>query len=536
MNRLYYGDCLAVMQEMRLGSVDLVYLDPPWNSNRAYNAIYRDSTGMELPDQIEAFCDIWELTPERESVIRNMPVLMAQAGIEDAAGKLWQLWMAALRNTQPRLLAYLLYMTERLIVMKGLLKPRGSIYLHCDPTASHYIKTLMDAIFGHRNFRNEIIWKRSNPKSLGSVNLPATTDTILRYSKGDRVIFHQPYEDHDPRYVASAYKYRDKKGAYRLLPLLNPNDNRPNLTYEFLGVTRVWRWTKERMQRAYDEGIVVQLTPGAVPQYKKYLTDSKGRTVTNCWTDINQAAGREALGYPTQKPIALLKRIIAMSSDEGQIVLDPFCGCATTICAAHELNRRWIGIDIAYHTIKRVAQVRLQDEYGLVEGEHYAVSGVPRTVEGAQSLWHQDKYGFQRWAIEQVNGFVMTKRTADGGIDGRLFFALPNENRLHSMVLEVKGGRNIGINIVRELRGTLDRDEATMAGLIVMEPLSDRQHQNFMREMFHAGNLDVMGVQYPRMQVLSVADIIAHKSFLTPTVAGRGTGQGSLPLADTRLR
>jgi adenine specific DNA methylase Mod len=167
------------MQEMKFGSIDLIYLDPPWNSNRAYNAIYRDSTGLELPDQIDAFCDIWELTPERESVIRNMPVLMAQAGIEDSAGKLWQLWMSALRNTQPKLLAYLLYMTERLIVIKGLLKPSGSIYLHCDSTASHYIKSLMDAIFDHKNFRNEIIWKRSNPKSLGSVNLPTCTDTIL---------------------------------------------------------------------------------------------------------------------------------------------------------------------------------------------------------------------------------------------------------------------------------------------------------------------------------------------------------------------
>lgn len=161
MNKLYYGDCLTIMQEMKLSSVDLIYLDPPWNSNRAYNAIYRDSTGLELPDQIEAFCDIWELTPERESVIRNMPVLMAQAGIEDSAGKLWQLWMSALRNTQPKLLAYLLYMTERLIVMKGLLKPTSSMFLHCDPTASHYIKILMDAIFDHKHFRNELVWDYS---------------------------------------------------------------------------------------------------------------------------------------------------------------------------------------------------------------------------------------------------------------------------------------------------------------------------------------------------------------------------------------
>ena len=171
-----------------------------------------------------------------------------------------------------------------------------------------------------------------------STNFPTCTDTILRYSKGNRVTYHQPYEEHDPDYVESAYKYEDEEGTYRLLPLLNPNDNRPNLTYEFLGVTQVWRWTKERMQKAYDEGLVVQLKPGAVPQYKKHLNDLKGRTVTNCWIDIPQAAGNEALGYPTQKPLALLERVISASSNEGDIVLDPFCGCGTTIHAAQKLE------------------------------------------------------------------------------------------------------------------------------------------------------------------------------------------------------
>jgi hypothetical protein len=231
--------------------------------------------------------------------------------------------------------------------------------------------------------------------------------------------------------------------------------------------------------------------------------------------------------------LALLKRIIEVSSNVGDKVFDPFCGCATTICAAHELNRKWIGIDIAYHAIKRVAQVRLHDDYGLVEGVHYTVAGVPRTLEGAQSLWRQDKYGFQRWAVEQVNGFVTTRRTADGGIDGRVWFSLPGEKQLRSMVIEVKGGKNVGINVMRALRGALERDEAAMAGLIIMEPLPDRQRQNFMKEM-NAGMLDVMGIQYPRMQILSVPEILDKRMFLTPTVAGRGTGQGNLPLQDTR--
>ena len=329
MNRLYYGDCLTIMRDhMRLASVDLIYLDPPFNSNREYNAIYKDETGRPLPDQVEAFCDMWELDPERERALRTMPVLMRDNGIDDDVVEFWKLWMNALRKTQPGLLAYLSYMTERLLWMKGLLRPTGSLYLHCDPTASHYIKVMMDAIFGHENFRNEIKWRRSNPKNHGRTNFPNRFDTLLRYSKSERCTFHRLYEPHDERYIRRAYVHEDDQGRFRLLPLLNPNRNRPNLEYEFLGVTRVWRWSHERMQTALADGIIVQRKPGAVPQYKKYLDDSKGRPVTNDWDDILPAAGNEHLGYATQKPLALLKRIIEASTNPGDVVFDPFCGCA----------------------------------------------------------------------------------------------------------------------------------------------------------------------------------------------------------------
>ena len=240
--------------------------------------------------------------------------------------------------------SYLVYMAARLLEMKRLLKPTGSIYLHCDPTMSHYLKLVMDAIFGHRNFRNELSWRRSNPKSHGNTNFPNCRDVILRFTKSDEYTFNQVFGEHDPEYVRKAYKYYESSGRrYRLLPLLNPNKNRPNLTYEFLGVTRVWRWTRERMEQAYRDGIVMQLKPGAVPQYKKYLDESEGRTITNNWDDIDQVAGNETIGYPTQKPLLLLKRIILASSDKDHIVLDPFCGCATTCVAADDLGRNWIG-------------------------------------------------------------------------------------------------------------------------------------------------------------------------------------------------
>ena len=233
------------------------------------------------------------------------------------------------------------------------------------------------------------------------------------------------------------------------------------------------------------------------------------------------ALGKERMGYATQKPLALLERIIRASSNEGDTVLDPFCGCATTLEAAHRLERRWIGIDIAIHAIKRVAQVRLTERCALQEGIHFTVEGVPRTIEGAQNLWERDKYHFQKWAVEQVEGFVTQKRSADGGIDGRIYFELADMPDLQSMVVEVKGGKNVNIQALRALRGVLDNEDALMAGLIVMEPLGKIQQRNFARFMAQAGDLVVNGFPYPRMQILTVPDILDGKRFSLPNIAGR---------------
>ena len=205
MNRLYYGDCFTIMQEFGLAAVDLIYLDPPFNSNRQYNAIYKDETGRPLPDQIDAFCDMWELDSERESAIRAMPVLMRESGIDDAIAEFWRLWMNALRGTQPRLLAYLSYMAQRLLLMYRILKPTGSVYLHCDPTASHYIKALMDAIFGHTNFRSEIVWRRSHAHNSARRWGPIH-DTILFYSKSDRYTWNRVYQPYDQTYIDRYFK------------------------------------------------------------------------------------------------------------------------------------------------------------------------------------------------------------------------------------------------------------------------------------------------------------------------------------------
>ena len=553
MNRLYYGDCLTIMSEWPLASVDLIYLDPPFNSNRQYNAIYKDETGRPLPDQIEAFCDMWELDSERETAIRTMPVLMRENGIDDATVEFWQLWMRALRDTQPRLLAYLSYMAQRLLIMRRILKPTGSLYLHCDPTASHYIKALMDAIFGHANFRNEIIWRRTSAHSRAKRWGPIH-DTLLFYSRSEHYKWNRTFQSYDQDYLDKFFRHSDKRGLYRLSDLTGPGMRGGNSGQAWRGVNptdkgRHWEVPPDRTLHAdfkhpsgyaqmtvqerldvLDQAGLINWPPhGTIPSYKRYLSASLGSPIQDVIWDIRPVAGNEDMGYDTQKPLALLERIISASSDPGDVILDPFCGCATTIEAAQKMDRKWIGIDIAIHAVKRVARVRLNERLGLIEGQDYIIEGVPRTVEGAQDLWERDKYHFQKWAVEQVEGFVTSKRTADGGIDGRVYFAVPDQKDLQSMVVEVKGGAHVSIAHLRALRGILDNDTALMAGLITMTPLADRQRQNFERFMAGAGTLNVLGIEYARMQTLSAEDLLDGKRFDTPTVAGRHVLEPRMP-------
>ena len=493
MNHLYYGDCLTIMRDhMRAGSVDLIYLDPPFNSNRQYNAIYKDETGRPLPDQIEAFCDLWTLDQERERAIRAMPVLMQESGIDDTTVEFWRIWMNALRNTQPRLLAYLSYMVERLLYMKVLLKPTGSIYLHCDPTASHYIKAMMDAIFGHQNFRNEIVWKRSQGfKRKSARKFPQKNDILLFYAKSlENIVFNTQYKPHKKQYVK---RFKVSKDGRLYRDDVNPTG----------GGRRVI-----------------------------YLDETEGEVIDSVWTDIHPVnpVAKERLGYATQKPLKLLNRIIAASSNPGDIVFDPFCGCATTLEAAQRMGRKWIGIDIAIHAIKRVARVRLGDRCHLVEGEDYDISGVPRNDEGARDLWNRDKYHFQKWAVEEVDGFVTTRRTADGGVDGRLYFGLPGRKDLQSMAIEVKGGKNVGIAVLRELRGVLETGSAQMSGLIVMHKPGATKLRNFGKFMAQAGDMEVTGRNYARMQMLTIEEILQGKRFDTPGAVGKGDPQQRLDL------
>ncbi len=503
MNRLYYGDNLAVLRlHIPDSTVDLVYLDPPFKSDQDYNVLFTGRDGDLSPAQIHAFEDTWRWDQAAAAAFQEV----VEAG--GAPSEMMQAFRKFLGDND--MLAYLSMMAPRLIELRRVLKATGSIYLHCDTTASHYLKLLMDSVFGPENFRNEISWRRSNPKSLAKRNFPNCRDVILRYSRSEDWKFNPVFGDHDPEYVRKAYRYTDDDGRrYRLLPLLNPNDNRPNLTYEFLGVTRVWRWTRERMERAYEDGIVVQLKPGAVPQYKKYLDDSRGRTITDDWDDIGQVAGNEALGYPTQKPQALLERIINASTEPGDVVLDPFCGCGTTVAAAQALDRDWIGIDITHLAISLIRN-RLRDLYP--ESPDVEVVGEPTTLEGAVELAAEDPYQFQWWALDLVGARPADQRKgADKGVDGRIYFHDPDSAETHQIVISVKAGK-LKAEHIRDLRGVVEREEAEIGVLISLDSPSKKMRA----EAASAGFYRSPWGDHPRMQLVTVEELLGGQALDAP--------------------
>lgn len=506
-NTLFYGDNLTILREYIADeSIDLIYLDPPFNSNRSYNVLFKDEHGAEAEAQITAFEDTWHWTDTTAQIYNEL----VTQGSERVATMLGALHTFIGEN---QMLAYLVMMAARLVELHRVLKPTGSLYLHCDPTASHYLKIVLDSIFGIENYRNEISWRRANPKSNTTNNFANSRDVILRYSKTNGAIFNAIYGEHDPEYVAKAYHYVDESGKrYRLLPLLNPNDDRPNLTYEFLGVKRVWRWTKDRMEKAYQDGLIVQLKPGAVPQYKKYLEDSKGRTVTNDWNDIEQASGNEVLGYPTQKPLALLERIINASSNAGDIVLDPFCGCGTTIAAAQTLGRKWIGIDITHLSIALMKN-RLKDMFDQLPTRDYSIIGEPEDLESARALAQESRYQFQWWALSLIEARPLGgqpdskkgKKGADQGIDGVITFIDDKTGKPKRALVQVKSG-HVKVGDVRDLSGTINREGAALGIFITL----DEPTEPMLKEARAAGFYHSPGWKrdYPKLQILTIQELL----------------------------
>jgi DNA modification methylase len=521
-NTLFFGDNLPVLREhLADASVDLIYLDPPFNSSRNYNLLYKDADGRASDAQVQAFEDTWAWGPATARLFDDL-VTFGDADVAALLGALRQLLGTG------HLMAYLVMMTARLVELKRVLKPTGSLYLHCDPTASHYLKIVLDGIFGPECFRNEIVWKRTSGHAntrQGAQHYGRNSDTILFYTCSDGYTWQQPYLPYDEDYIEDKYSHIEPETnrRYQLDNITGPGGAaKGNASFEFLGVTRYWRYSRENMERLYREGRIVQPRPGAVPRYKRYLDEMKGQPLQCVWTDIpplnSQAA--ERLGYPTQKPLALLERIIAASSNPGDVVLDPFCGCGTAIDAAQRLGRRWIGIDVTHLAIA-IIKSRLATTY---PGLTYAVRGEPTDHAGAVALAQQDRYQFQWWALSLVRarplgqeaGSKQGKKGADRGIDGLIPFVDEANGAVKRAMVQVKSG-GVSSAVVRDLRGVVERETAPLGVLVTLEPPT----RDMLAEAAAAGVYRSPGWQrtYPKLQILTVAQLLAGATVQMPPPA-----------------
>jgi DNA modification methylase len=520
-NKLFFGDNLRILRE-HVGdeTVDLVYLDPPFNSNANYNVLFKEKSGHHSHAQITAFEDTWEWGEEAESTYYETITTPSSGPLVEFL----QAFRAVLGPSD--MMAYLVMMAPRLKELHRVLKPTGSIYLHCDPTASHYLKLLMDAVFGARYFRNEIVWKRSHAHSdskQGAKHYGRVTDTLLFYSKDEEPKWNPQYVPYDQEYIDRDYRRVDPDGRrYRIDNLQGPGGAaKGNPRYEVMGVTRYWRYSREKMDELIRQGRVIQTRPGAVPQYKRYLDEMRGVPIQSLWDDLPPINNRskEVLGYPTQKPESLLERILKQSSDEGDLVLDPFCGCGTSISVAERLHRRWIGIDITHLAITLIRH-RLFDHFKS-DLAPYEVIGDPKDLESAQALALEDRYQFQVWAAGLVDALPAQgklKKGADSGIDGIINFVDDTSGQAKKIIVQVKSG-HVKVGDVRDLKGVLEREKAAIGCFITLEDSSGPMRTEAVSAGFYESALKLEGTsaeKFPKIQILTIADLLMGKKLQFP--------------------
>lgn len=501
-NTLYYGDNLEVLRRhIKDETVDLVYLDPPFNSSQDYNVLFAEHNGARSASQIKAFEDTW--TWDQGAAEAYEQVVESGGRVADA--------MRSFRTFlgDSDMMAYLAMMAPRLAELHRVMKSTAGIYLHCDPTASHYLKMLMDSIFGPQNFRSEITWRRTNIHN-DSKNWSAVADTLLYYVRDCRAAYtwNPIYLEHSAEHVASKYR-EDSDGRFFTLSDMTSPHPRPNMMYEWKGHPSPpmgWRYSRETMEKLDSEGrIWYPDKTSKRPRLKRYLDEMSGNVLTNLWGDIApiNSQARERLGYPTQKPEALLERIIRASSNGHDVVLDPFCGCGTAIAAAQKLNRRWIGIDITHLAITLIKH-RLRDAFGDRIAETYKVVGEPVSLPDAQQLAADDPYQFQWWALGLVGARpVEQKKGADKGIDGRLYFHDEPGGKTKQIILSVKAG-HVPAAHVRELRGVVEREKAEIGVLICMEEPT----KPMRAEAAGAGFYRTPYGNHPRLQILTIKQLL----------------------------
>ena len=496
-NFLYYGDNLDILRlHIPDESVDLVYLDPPFNSNQTYNILFQEKDGTQSASQIKAFGDTWRWD---EATARSYEETVEAGG---QVAEAMQAFRKLLGTND--MLAYMSMMAPRLVELRRVMKPTGSLYLHCDSTASHYLKLLLDSIFGPVHFRNEVIWKRTSahndPKRYGR-----NTDTIFYFNKGEQWTWNKQFTKHDEDYLAR-FRHTDEDGRKWTDDNLTAKGlSGGGYEYEYKGVKSLWRCPEETMERLDREGRLHFTSRGGI-RLKRYLDENKGAPLQVLWGDIPpiNSQSKERLGYPTQKPVALLERIIQASSNEGDTILDPFCGCGTTIAAAQKLDRRWIGIDITQLAISLI-RYRLVDSFG--KDCQFEVIGEPTSLPDATALAKQDPYQFQWWALGLVRARPADeKKGADQGIDGRLNFHDEKKGgKTKQIIFSVKAGK-VTVSHIRDLVGVISREEAQIGVFISLEPPTapmrkEAASAGFYKAPFGEG-------KHPRIQMFTIEDLL----------------------------
>jgi DNA modification methylase len=494
--------------------VDLIYLDPPFNSNRSYNVLFKGKSGDEAQAQIEAFDDTWTWSQQSE----EQYLALVQGGAPIKVADAIQAMRELLGDND--VLAYLVMMTARLMELHRVLKSTGSLYLHCDPTASHYLKLMLDAIFGPMSFRNEIIWQRTNARSVRGY-WPRVHDVLLFYGKGQTIAFDPLLIRADIRKMPHTLITGPEGQKYQTYELTAAEVRSPTTEagspwrgFDPTMLGRHWANAHGTMDSWEQAGLIHWPKGGGFPRRRDanpFKPEDRMVAVGDVWTDvdrINQAA-RERLGYPTQKPVALLERIIRASTNEGDVVLDPFCGCGTTIDAAQKLGRRWVGIDITFLAIDLIEN-RLRGTYGEDIKETYDVHGIPHDLDGARALFRDNPFDFERWAVALVDGQPNEKQVGDRGIDGVIRFPLDNNLRsVGRALVSVKGGGQLNPAMVRDLGGTVNQHRAEMGVFICLRSPTAR-----MREVAQQSGTyvwPITGRSYPRIQIVTVEELLSGK-------------------------
>ncbi|EEW25863.1 site-specific DNA-methyltransferase [Rhodobacter ferrooxidans] len=521
-NHLYYGDNLKVLREsIRDASVDLIYLDPPFNSNASYNVLFKGPQGADSAAQIEAFDDTWHWNDSAEEAFGDV-----MRGGNVAASTMLRAMRSFLGDND--MMAYLAMMAVRLVELHRVLKPTGSLYLHCDPTASHYLKVLLDAVFGNENYRNEIIWRRTNAHNVKSNVFPRVHDTILFYSKSDKSTWAKQFIGYSPEQL-KRYSV-DEDGRLFTGQDLTMIGGSAERKKEWRGTIpssgRAWGASLEQREEWWAAGLILTKKDGTprLDGRKVFLDEKPGKQADSLWTDILRVGNTadERLGYPTQKPVALLERILNASSNPGDVVLDPFCGCGTTVHAAQKLGRQWIGIDVT-HLAVGLIEKRLRDAF---EGVQFTTHGVPQDLAGARDMaarGREDKnyyFEFEKWALSLIAAQPgnLSKKGADKGIDGNLYFGAKHEGRA---IVSVKAGDNVGVAMINQLHGVLEREKAQIGIFLTLtEPT-----RPMIKDAAAAGQFELPGfAPVPRLQIVTIEQAMELRDRAVKLPARRDDG------------